>query len=145
MTRAAKGLLFLSIILFINACGGGSTTTPSSTISVTVTASKSTVVVGQTVTFTAAVTGTSNTAVTWSVSGGASNGTISSTGVYTAPATVPNPPKVTVMATSQADPTKSGSATVTVVSSASGIVVSVQPATVSISDFRRQQFTATVV
>jgi hypothetical protein len=144
MTRAATGLFFLSIIFFNSACGGGGTTTPSSTISVTVTASKSTVVVGQTVTCTAAVTGTSNTAVTWSVSGGASNGTISSTGVYTAPATVPNFPKVTVMATSQADPTKSGSATVTVVTSSSSIVVSVQPATATVSDFLTHQFAATV-
>jgi hypothetical protein len=146
MTRAAIGLFFLSIILISSGCGGGSSTTPpSSPIAVMVSAPRSTVVVGQTLTFTATVTGTTNTAVTWSVSGGASNGTISSSGVYTAPATVPNPAKVTVIATSQADPTKSGSATVTVVSSASGIVVSVQPATVSVSDFRRQQFTATVV
>jgi hypothetical protein len=91
-------------------------------------------------TFTATVTGTTNTAVTWSVSGGASNGTISSNGVYTAPATVPNPAKVTVIATSQADTAKSGSATVTVVA----IAVSVQPATASVSDFRTQQFTAAV-
>ena len=145
MTRAAIGLFFLSIIFFVSACGGGSSTAPpSSLISVTVTASKSTVLIGQTVTFTATVTGTMNTAVTWSVSGGASNGTISATGVYTAPATVPNPAKITVTATSQADSTKSGSATVTVVASASGIQVSVQPATASVSDFRTQQFNATV-
>src|SRR3984893_14365349 len=145
MTRAAIGLFFLSIILFVSACGGGSSTAPpSSLISVSVTASKSTVLIGQTVTFTATVTGTMNTAVTWSVSGGASNGTISATGVYTAPATVPNPAKITVTATSQADSTKSGSATVTVVASASGILVSVQPATASVSDFMKQQFNATV-
>jgi hypothetical protein len=144
MTRAAIGLLFLSIILYISACGGGSTTAPSSSISVTVTAPRSTVVVGQTVTFTATVTGTTSTTVTWSVSGGVGNGTISSTGVYSAPATVPNPAKVTVTATSQADATKSGSATVTVVASSSGIQVSVQPATATVSDFRTQPFTASV-
>jgi len=144
MIRTAVGLVFLAIILFVSSCGGGSATSPSSLITVKVTAPKTTVVVGQTLTFTATVTGTTNTAVTWSVSGGASNGTISTTGVYTAPATVPNPPTVTVTATSQADPTKSGSATVTVVASASGIQVSVQPATASVSDFLTQQFTATV-
>jgi hypothetical protein len=144
MIRAAIGLFFLAIILLASSCGGGSATAPSSLITVKATAPKTTVVVGQTLTFTATVTGTTNTAVTWSVSGGASNGTISTTGVYTAPPTVPNPPTVTVTAISQADPTKSGSATVTVVASASGIQVSVQPATASVSDFLTQQFTATV-
>ena len=144
MIRAAIGLFFLAIILLASSCGGGSATAPSSLITVTVSAPKTTVVVGQTLTFTATVTGTTNMAVTWSVSGGSSNGTISSTGVYTAPATVPNPAKVTVSATSQADPTKSGSATVTDVASASGILVSVQPPTASVSDFRTQQFTAAV-
>lgn len=144
MTRAAIGLFFLSIILISSGCGGGSTAPPATVITVTVSAPQSTVAVSKTVTFTVTVTGTTNTAVTWSVSGGASNGTISSAGVYTAPATVPNPAKVTVIATSQADPTKSGSATVTVVSSATGIVVSVQPVSASVSDFRTQQFTAAV-
>lgn len=144
MTRAAIGLFFLSIILISSGCGGGSTAPPSTVITLTVSAPQSTVAVSKTLTFTATVTGTTNTTVTWSVSGGASNGTISSAGVYTAPATVPNPAKVTVIATSQADPTKSGSATVTVVSSATGIVVSVQPVTASVSDFRTQQFTAAV-
>jgi hypothetical protein len=141
MTRAATGLFFLPIVLFFSGCSGGSSTAPpSSLVSVTVSAPKSTVAVGQTLTFTAIVTGTNNQAVTWSVTGG---GTISSLGVYTAPATVPNPAKVTVTATSQADPTKSGSATITVVS-ASAVQVSVQPATASVSDFRTQQFTASV-
>jgi len=145
MNRAGLWLFFLSIILSSSGCGGGSSTAPPSTlITVTVTAAKTTVVVGQSLNFTANVTGTTNTAVTWSVGGGAGNGTITSSGVYTAPTTVPSPAKVTVTATSQADSTKSGSATVTVVASASGILVSVQPATASVSDFLKQQFTATV-
>src|SRR5256885_15115649 len=63
---------------------------------------------------TATVQNTSNTAVTWQVSGvsggNATAGTISSSGLYTAPAVVPNPATVTVTAVSQADPTKSASA-----------------------------------
>jgi hypothetical protein len=145
MTRQALWLFFSGVILFGSGCGGGSTTAPPSTlVSVTVTAPQSTLVVGQTLTLTASVTGTTNTAVTWSVSGGSGNGTITSTGAYTAPATVPNPAKVTITATSQADTTKSGSFTVTVKASASGILVSVQPATATVSDFRSQQFTASV-
>ena len=51
----------------------------------------------------ATVTGTPNTAVTWSVEGGDANGTITPTGVYTAPATGGT---YTVVATSSADPSK---------------------------------------
>jgi hypothetical protein len=55
--------------------------------------------------------------VSWNVSGsgciGASCGTIDSTGKYTAPTSAPNPAFVTVTATSVADSSVSGSATVT--------------------------------
>ena len=72
------------------------------------------VAVGQTQAFTATVTGSTNTGVTWAVIGGAANGTISAQGVYTAPSSVPNPPTVTVRATSLANGTKSGEAGVTI-------------------------------
>src|SRR5256884_732352 len=68
--------------------------------------------------FTATVTGSSNTAVTWEVNGvtggNSTTGTVSTSGLYTAPATVPNPANVTVTAVLQADTTKSASATVTI-------------------------------
>ncbi|MFA6004705.1 MAG: fibronectin type III domain-containing protein, partial [Elusimicrobiota bacterium] len=68
--------------------------------------------------FTAAVTGTSNTGVTWLVngivSGNATVGKITSSGLYTAPAVIPNPATVTVSAKSLADASKSGSASVTI-------------------------------
>src|SRR5262249_42776062 len=71
--------------------------------------------------FRASVTGTKNTAVTWSVSGsgcsGATCGTISTAGLYTAPATLPNPASVTVKATSQANTSSTASASLTLVSS----------------------------
>ena len=67
-----------------------------------------TVNLGQTQQFTATVTGTSNTAVSWTVSGiaggNATIGTISAGGLYTAPAILPNPPTVTIAAISAADP-----------------------------------------
>jgi regulation of enolase protein 1 (concanavalin A-like superfamily) len=65
----------------------------------------------QTKQFTATVTDTSNTAVTWSISPNV--GTISSTGLYTAPSSISSQQTVTVTATSVADTTKSGTATVT--------------------------------
>jgi hypothetical protein len=91
--------------------------------------------------FTANVTGTTNTSVTWNVAGGAANGTITQAGVYTAPASVPNPAQVTVTAKSTADATKSGNATVTVQSNAS---VQVLPAAVTLQVNGQQQFSANV-
>ncbi len=64
--------------------------------------------------FTATVNSSTNQTVTWSVAPGSGNGTVNATGLYTAPAAVPNPATVTVTATAAADPTKSGSAAITV-------------------------------
>jgi hypothetical protein len=76
--------------------------------------------VGKTVQFTAAVTGTANTAVTWSVAGIAGGnstvGTITDNGEYTAPLSVPSPSGLTIVAKSAADGTASDTATVTVAS-----------------------------
>lgn len=76
---------------------------------------------GTSVQFTATVTGSSNTGVNWSVNGVAGGsstvGTISSTGLYQAPASVPNPATVVVTATSQADSTQSASTTVALTAS----------------------------
>src|SRR6266403_3697086 len=135
--------LFLSLgcaaVLF-SGCAGTSSKT---TITISVAPTAASVAVGNTQQFTASVTGTSNTAVAWRVDGGASNGTISSSGLYTAPATVPNPPQATVTATSQADSTKSASATVTV-TTATPSSVSVSPSAASVANFGTQQFTASV-
>jgi hypothetical protein len=65
--------------------------------------------------FTATVTGTANTAVTWT----ASTGSVNSGGIYTAPA-VQSQTLATVTATSQADSTKSASASVTITPSQGG-------------------------
>ncbi len=68
--------------------------------------------------FTATVGNTPNSAVAWQVNGVAGGsltyGAISNTGLYTAPASVPNPPTFNVTAVAQADPTKSASAAVTI-------------------------------
>jgi hypothetical protein len=69
--------------------------------------------------FTVGVNGTTNMQVSWQVNGvtggSPSAGTIDNTGLYTAPAVVPTPNNpITVTAISQADVTKSGSATVNI-------------------------------
>ena len=100
-------------------CGGGSSTysPPPPAVAITIAPSSASVVVGKQQQFTATVTGTSNTAVTWQVNGAANGnattGTISNAGLYTAPASVPSV-QVTVTAVSQADSSKTASAAVTV-------------------------------
>ncbi|HJT68578.1 MAG TPA: alkaline phosphatase family protein [Terriglobales bacterium] len=68
--------------------------------------------------FSATVSNTGNTTVAWSVNGisggNAELGTISSNGLYTAPASVPTPADLTITAVSQADTTKSATASATV-------------------------------
>ncbi len=97
------------------------TLTPPPTItSVAVSCTPTSVPTGQTSQCTATVKGTGSysSAVTWSVSGVQSGnstvGTVSTSGLYTAPSAVPSPNPVTVTATSTEDTTKSGSATASV-------------------------------
>ena len=111
-------------------------------INVTVSPSTATLQTNASRRFTAAVTGTTSTGVTWSVPGGAQNGTIDANGLYTAPTVVPNPATISVLATSLADSTKSASAAVTVAATVIGITVS--PARVSLQTNATQRFTATV-
>ena len=77
-----------------------------------------TVTVGGTEQFTATVTGATNTSVSWTVNGVAggnsSAGTITTTGLYTAPSTVPSTANVQISAVSQADSSKSAAASVTI-------------------------------
>ena len=107
-------------ILGLAGCGGGGSSSGGNTggIAVVVTPSSTSVVVGQQVPFTATVTGTANTAVTWEVAGMAGGnstvGLIDANGTYTAPATVPNPSTQVVTAVSQADTSKSGTGRVQV-------------------------------
>ncbi len=86
--------------------------------------------------FTAKVSGTSNTAVTWSASGG----TVGTSGLYVAPSAAGT---YTIKAESAADPTKSASATASV-SVAQSISVRVSPTTVAMPQKWQQQFAATV-
>src|SRR5580698_6547792 len=113
---------------------------------VSVSPATTSIVVNQQQLFTATVTGATNIAVSWSLSGSgcseAACGIISSTGVYSAPPSVPNPAVVTVTATSVANPLKSGSATITI---RPPIAVSISPTTAQIVAGKTQQFTATVV
>src|SRR5882757_5981884 len=84
---AAFPLMALSLFVLMAGCKSG---TAGKVVTVTVDPSGVNVVIKKTVQFNATVKDTFNTAVTWTVAGGGGNGTISSTGLYTAPVAVPN-------------------------------------------------------
>jgi predicted dienelactone hydrolase len=127
-------------------------------ISVSIVPSTATVQVGTMAQFSATVTGdTTNSGVTWTLTQGGATcspgcGSVSpantASGVsviyanYTAPATAPANPTLTITATSVADPTKSGSASVTVV--LPPISVSISPTSILLGVNVTQEFTATV-
>jgi hypothetical protein len=94
-------------------------------------------------TFTATVSGSSNTGVTWSFSpalGSLASGT--TTAVYIAPSTAPTTQSVTVTASSMADSSKTATAAITL---PQAVTVSLSPSTVSLAVSSTQQFTATVL
>jgi hypothetical protein len=94
-------------------------------VSVTISPSTISIATLATQAFTATVTGSTNTGVMWQVNGAnggsSANGLVStavlgtaSEGLYLGPSSVPSPASVSVTAVSQADPTKSATATVTI-------------------------------
>jgi len=128
MLNRTRGLLVVAVIALAivnSGCGANGSKaleTPNSTaenVQVLVTPNVAGVLAGQTQQFNATVTGTTTTAVSWSVGGvaggNASLGVISNTGLYTAPATPPSA-AVTITATSQASSGSTGSANVAVMS-----------------------------
>src|SRR2546423_7312709 len=116
MRRAMFLTLGLPVAAFLASCSGGAG--GGQQITVTINPTSTVVTVNQSMSFTDKITGTTNTAVDWGVNsvvgGTATSGTISALGVYTAPAQVPSPAKVTVTVRSEADATKSAAAAVTI-------------------------------
>src|SRR5580700_8575528 len=120
ITRSGLWATVVAVCVLFAGCGGGGSSTP---VTVTVSANATSVQTFQIVQFSATVTGTSNTAVTWGLTCTATAtttsvcGSISATGLYTAPNTVPTvatmqstePAKVTVTAVSQAKSSASAS------------------------------------
>jgi hypothetical protein len=99
-----------------NTMSAGITTSPA--VSATLSPTSASVRVGQTRQFTATLQNAASSVVYWSVEsvygGNASVGTISATGLYTAPSVVPSPAVVTVRGTPASDFTKTLAATVTI-------------------------------
>src|SRR3989442_1303509 len=130
-------------------CGGGGAATPPSSpppsIQVSVTTTSASVMLGNSMTFRATVTNTTDTGVSWSVNGtaggNATEGIISPEGVYTAPPDLPSPATVQITATSHADATKSGSVSETITSD---ITLAMAPNPASVELGATQGFQATV-
>ena len=144
-----NSLILLSLLSCLQAgCGrvSGSPTPPtappnpptSGSIQVSVTPNPVNVRAGSSQQFAASVTGTTNTAVTWSVDnvagGNSASGTITSSGNYTAPAALPNPNTITVQATSAADSSASGSSNVTILNP-TPILTSISPTSFNVGAF----------
>lgn len=122
--------------------GGTAPATPTVT-GVSVTPATVSVAGGGSQTFTAAVSGTNSPAqtVTWS----ATAGSITSGGVFTAPAATGSTQTITITATSTADTSKKGTATVTIGAASSTVTgVTVSPSTANVAGGGSQTFTAAV-
>jgi hypothetical protein len=120
---------------------------PPTQVSVSISPTSANVQVARSQQFTATVSGTTNTAVNWLVGGilggNSSVGTISSSGLYTAPSSVPANP-VTVTAQSAYASTSSASTIVTILPAPTPVSVSISPTSASVHVNQSQQFTATV-
>lgn len=103
-------------ILSFTGCGGagGGSNSDKAAPAVSITGN-SQARLGSTVQFTAVVTNIASSAVTWQVNGisggSAATGTISASGLYTPPSSIPNPNTVTITAISQTLPSISSSVT----------------------------------
>ena len=108
-----------AVLIGLAGCSGGGmappTTPPQVQVSIT---GSSQVRVGATVQLAATVINSTSTVVTWQVNGvdggAAATGTISSTGLYTPPATIPNTGTVTIGALTQTTPAVQGTLTETI-------------------------------
>jgi hypothetical protein len=134
--------VFLSALLFAG-CAGTSAPNhqpppPPAGVHVSVSPPTANIRAGDSFPFSAAVSGSTNTAVTWSITGTAGNapviGTIGAGGNYTAPAALPNPNTLTVRATSVADTSASGSSSVTLLNP-TPVLTGINPANVGTGNF----------
>jgi hypothetical protein len=112
---------------------------PPAPVTVAVTPSSGAADACRTLAFTASVSGTTDGAVTWSVQEGSAGGTVTTGGVYTAPASAGT---YHVVATSRAAPASSAAVAVVVAERVLGVAVS--PSALSVAANGTAQLTATV-
>ena len=129
---------FFAAVMLVCGCGGAGVGTTPPVISVAVAPTSASVRAGSTQAFTATVTGTSNTSVTWQVNnvtgGNSTIGTIDASGNYLAPAVVPTQNLMTVSAVSVASASSSGSSPVTLMNPVP-VVTGVNPNAIVVGAF----------
>jgi hypothetical protein len=139
----ASLLLLLSLAYAQFGCGRTSsgsngTNPPPGNVAVSIAPGTPDVRAGGTQQFSPTISGTSNMNLTWQVNGvtggNSTTGTISVSGDYTAPASVPNPNTVTVKAISAADSSAFGTASVTIWNP-TPVVTSVSPTSFATGSF----------
>ncbi len=148
-TRHLSALISLAILAAACSSSSNNSTPPPTTSKVTISPGTATVTTGATRSFTATVSSSSDQDVSWKVNGvrggSASYGLISVEGVYIAPTTVPNPATVTVSAQAFSDPTKTGSATVTIQAGSSvKVAIAGSGSRLTVPTFGTRQFSASV-
>lgn len=146
LARLLQWGLLVSLLSLLLGCGSGSGPASNNqaepVVTVSLTEHNLTVAGGETHQFAASVAGSSNLNITWSLSGctGDSCGSISPSGLYTAPSVVSAHVTITVTATAQADPVKTDYATLELMP----IAVSISPADPWIAPGETQVFRAAV-
>jgi uncharacterized protein YjdB len=137
--------LSLFLIAGLAGCSGTSPVQPQPSITVSLTAPTTTVQAGTSVQLTASVSNASNTTVIWEVngiSGGNSTlGTITTSGLYTAPLEQPNPATVVVLAAAATDTSASAVVNLTI---GPPVAVAITPKAVTVLTGSTFAFTSTV-
>ena len=148
MCAARRSILAIHLMVLASCSGGAAGTVEGraalATVDVVVTPADLLVAAGATATFTASVTGSADTTVTWSIPEGAAAGSIDRSGAYVAPRIAGT---YHVVATSNADPSRTGMATVTVAvdpPSTSVAAVTIAPTAIVLSTGARQAFACTI-
>jgi hypothetical protein len=138
-TRVVATLFLLFGLSLLSGCaglGGGSSNTPSSAVEVS--PANANVRAGDTLQFSAKVSGVMHQSVAWSVNGtvggNATLGKISTGGLYTAPAALPSPNSVTIEATSASNKSLSGSSAISL-ENPIPTVTAVSPTAVPVGNF----------
>jgi len=140
------GILLAIFSLPLACSGSGQHNGRNHKVSVSITPTSASLQTGQPEQFSVTVSGTSNTAVTWlvnaTVGGNSTVGTVSSSGLYVAPANAP-PTSITITAQSLYQSSASASAIVTV-SPPPPVSLLISPNAVTVQTGQSQQFAATV-
>ena len=143
-------LLSPLLAIFLISCGGlvsSGAPPPPPPVTVTVSPASAQPFTGDQVHFTANVQNATSSAVIWQVNtilnGNPTIGAIDSSGVYTAPSSVPTPPTVTIAAVLQSDSSKAGYANVNIMSPSSIQSLTVSPKLSSVTTSQTLQLQVT--